>query len=289
MDAKIEIWERVVEGVTDENIGIALGKLERSEDSWPPGPGAFLALCQPTAKELGHMPVEDAYRLAAGAGAKGAILPAIVWHAQQQVGPHELRTRPERDMFPKFKTVYERMTAHERAGGETFVFPEPLDTSHRLERPPRGKAAITPSGRDGLAAARRALHESHSPEQCRSSRLDDMAARNWVSTAELAHYFGQPEDKMLDLLAALEFLGGADGSALTNIGKRYARIDGDNVQWDQDAVEALMAAAWPAVGLSECAQIVQEEQARKNQGPVNTTWTMIGAFQYTARRSDGNS
>jgi len=156
LDDLEKLWSGELAGLSVDHVARGVVRLREHPD-WPPTPYRFRELCLPTDAELGYLPVEEAYRLAAGAAPRGNVMPAIVWAAQQEVGPHELRTLPEHRTFPRFKTIYERMIESEKAGKETYAYPDPPDPARQLEGQTREPKPKTEAGRQGLAAAKESV------------------------------------------------------------------------------------------------------------------------------------
>lgn len=101
-------WLTLLQKVTPEQIGIALEKLKRDADEWPPNLIKFHRLCQLQPEDLGLPSPEDAYRQAR----QGDYTRDVVLAAFNAVGHYEWQTLPERErerrFFAQYKTAVEK-------------------------------------------------------------------------------------------------------------------------------------------------------------------------------------
>lgn len=141
------LWLRVLADVDDEGLKRGMAKLETSADGWPPTPGQFLALCTPTAEDLGLLSVHEAHRLACTTRADHSV-PVIVWLAQQDCGPYELKHQPPHQTLPRFREIYERYVRRVLAG-EAFAYPEYI--LRKLGPAPTSVVAVQEYRNNGLA------------------------------------------------------------------------------------------------------------------------------------------
>ena len=127
------IWARDLEneGLTADDINRGL-RVSRAGE-WPPTVGEFIALCRPSATELGIPEPRAAYL----AACRGLWPHAIVYHVAGQVGRYELRTRTERETWPQFEALYKRAIDDVRRGR---VFELPVRHERLLEAPPSATA-----------------------------------------------------------------------------------------------------------------------------------------------------
>ena len=103
------------EGLTEHSqIRLGLQRLENYKYPNPPQLGEFLSWCNPTLEELGLMPAEQAYQVAAKMNAQFGEVPElsmaqleIIRYAIENTGKYELRNKPMTKTYPIFQRNYE--------------------------------------------------------------------------------------------------------------------------------------------------------------------------------------
>lgn len=124
MMAKKE-WALSLEGKNQAVIEYALTRCKETL-AWPPTISEFLALCVPSAQELGLPDAHAAYVECcqnAHSPRKATWSHAAVYEAGLLTDFYGLRTEPEARMFPLFRQQY-RLVCERVANGESFNVPE---------------------------------------------------------------------------------------------------------------------------------------------------------------------
>lgn len=116
-------WFRGLQGIFPQQLAIGLERCAKNPDPWPPSLGQFRALCQPTMEDMGFPELDEAYRLACTLG-EGENLPEAVQKARYIIGHWEFRTKPEAEIFPKFKRIYKKVVEDllEKAATQERIF-----------------------------------------------------------------------------------------------------------------------------------------------------------------------
>ena len=111
IDAAITEWLKVLYAISPEQIGVALEKLKKTSDGWPPNLIQFWQVCQLQPEDLGLPSPEDAYRQAR----QGDYTRDVVLAAFEAVGHYEWKTLSERErerrFFAQYKIAVEKFMA----------------------------------------------------------------------------------------------------------------------------------------------------------------------------------
>ena len=92
-------WASALRGVTTPVLADAIGRIAMSGREFPPSLPEFLAIC---ARAAGLPDAADAYADAC----HSRWSHPVVYEAARRIGVHELRTRAERDMLPKWREQF---------------------------------------------------------------------------------------------------------------------------------------------------------------------------------------
>lgn len=129
-------------GLTKRQIDFGIKKTVAKAKHCPDAP-AFIALCKPSAEDMGLPILVDAYteacRNAHPATAERNWSHPAVYHTAKQVGSFELRSLEKEKTFPMFESAYQQTINAILNGEELPEIPKALDDHNNRPKPPGWK------------------------------------------------------------------------------------------------------------------------------------------------------
>lgn len=98
-----DAWKAELEQIPVRSIAHGLKKLKTTHPAWPPSLYEFIALCKPTAIDLGLPDFETCYQ----AACKSDWGHPFVFHVAKKIGTHNLRVRAESWSRPRFEKAFD--------------------------------------------------------------------------------------------------------------------------------------------------------------------------------------
>jgi hypothetical protein len=106
-------WTRALadEGIRNvSQIRLGIAKARRCKNPYVPSVGQFISWCKQSSADMGLVSVEEGFRIASMNSHPCAshIWPdGVSYEAWRRTGPYNMRSKPEKDVFPIFKKNYE--------------------------------------------------------------------------------------------------------------------------------------------------------------------------------------
>src|SRR5271156_2223818 len=104
-----------------EKINIGLSKLRHLDSNFPPSPGQFIKLCEPSFEELGWPSIDAAYREAVALSHPQMVknwTHAAIKETVTRIGSFNFSHMPEKVSRKKFEEVYKKLMNESIAGIE---------------------------------------------------------------------------------------------------------------------------------------------------------------------------